>query len=228
MRKIIFSVLIVFCISANLVNAKGIKMINFKNLADMETKIWQSYYKGDSDALLKNMKVFIIEQYGISDSEKAEEAAKKLVLGYKTFATMPQFANPEEYSTSVLPLLVVAYQALKQSINASWDPQKAAVADLSWMVARRQDSTLDPEIVAKKMAVLFCILYGQQENYHFIRAAYLRSVAGRYRDQCQDAWGGVSSEDWKVVNSLLKNAYKELCQGLKTSQRKFPCRKLGL
>jgi hypothetical protein len=204
-------VFILLSIIPTLVNA--MKM-DYKNIAFTETKIWQSYYKKDADSLLKNMEAFIGEQYGVINAETAKNIAERFVSAYLKFSTIPINTAPEQYNITVLPLVITAYQTLRQSINASWDPQKAAVADLSWWIARRQNNTFNPEIVSQKMVVLFYTLYGQKNNYHFERAAYLRSTAGRYRDQCQDVWGGINAEDWKVVNSLLENSYDELYLGI--------------
>lgn len=190
--------------------------MNFKpkKIAEAESQVWQAYYKKDSKSVLDGMKLFLKAQYKISD-KLSERIAEKFVFATMKFAQMPQQSEPKEYDKDVLSYLVAAYQSLKDAIRGSWNAEEVAAADLSWWVARRQNDTQNPEIVAGKMANLFHLLYGIPENNsHLQRAAYLRSVAGRYRDQCQDAWGGVNAEDWTIVNLLLNKVYTELSQAL--------------
>jgi hypothetical protein len=193
--------------------AKVPASFNDMEIASAETAIWQSYYSHDAHSVLKNMIVLLSDQYGISNPVVAQDVAEKFTHAYVKFGKTPPASLPQKYNTDVLPLVIKAYEALKQATNATWNPEKAAAADLSWWVARRQNNTLDPEVVASKMLDLFHVLYGSKGNNHLARAAYLRSVAGRYRDQCQDRWGGVNPEDWTVVHLLLEKAYFELRHG---------------
>lgn len=214
MQRFFLLIMMLMCLSSGISYAKGEITLNYKDLATSETKVWQSYYDKNPVTILINLTDYINELYGIKNKIKSAEIATIFTYAFMKFAAVPQDATQEEYEKSILPSLTKAYQTLKQSINATWTPREVAVADLSWMIARRHIKTLEPEIVANKMVNIAYLMYGKKDNHHFIRAAYLRAVAGRYRDQCQDAWGGINSDDWKIVNSLLEKSYLELSQGI--------------
>jgi hypothetical protein len=156
-------------------------------------------------------------QFGISNSGDANRIAKEFFDAYYKFAMMPQSSSQSEYLLDVQPLLIKAYKSLKETIDANWDPDRVAAADLSWWVARRQDNMLSPEIVGEKIGEFYKQIYGEGNQQFFARAAYLRAVSARYRDLCQDQWGGVSENDWRAIQSLLGQSYFYLEQGKRSA-----------
>lgn len=214
MRKFILHALMLGCLFTNLSYAKPLITINYKNVAESETKVWQSYYKKNPVTLLINLTSYIQNLYGVENKITATAIATKFTYAFLKFGATAQDADQAVYNKSVRPPLTSAYQSLKESLKASWDSKEVAEADLSWMIARRNIKTLEPENIANKMANFWYLQYGKKDHQHFIKAAYLRSVAGRYRDQCQDAWGGIQTEDWKIITALLEQAYFELDQGV--------------
>ncbi len=214
MRRFLLPVVMLICLHSSISFAKGEITMNYKDVAASETKVWQSYYDKNPVTILINLTEYIQNLYGIKNKIDATVIATKFTYAFLKFGRTPQDAPQEEYEKSVLPSLTAAYQSLQESIKASWIPKECAAADLSWMIARRNVKTLEPEIVANKMATLFYLQFGKNDHHHFIRAAYLRAFAARFRDQCQDAWGGIKSDDWKIVNSLLEQSYLELSRGI--------------
>lgn len=214
LQKFILHILIIGCLFTNLSYAKSEGSINYKNVAESETKVWQSYYNKNPVTLLINLTNYIQDLYGIENKITATIVATKFTFAYLKFGKTAQDADQKEYDDSVLPSLTAAYQTLKDSTNASWNSNEVAAADLSWMIARRNIKTLEPEKVANKMADFWYQQYGKNDHQHFIKASYLRAVAARYRDQCQDAWGGIHLEDWKMITAMLEQAYYEFSLGV--------------
>jgi len=194
--------------------AGSTKELNYKLIASSETKMWQGYYEKDQQKVLSSLEVYFQEMFNLKNVKTAQQIANLFAVAYMKFGNTPIASPQEEYDHSVFPSLRDAYQVLKLTIGASWDPELAAKADLDWMIARRHQETLEPEMIAKKMTNLFHILYGDNDKNHFTRAAYLRAVAARYRDQCQVFWDGVDQDDWSVVDALLEKSYLELSKGL--------------
>lgn len=183
--------------------------LNYQLAAKTETGLWKAYYAKDLKEILVLSTKFLELTFGVN----SPTVAQKFAFAFERFARVPQNAAQSEYDKLVLPLLIEAYQALRNETKDTWQVNTVAATDLSWMIARRNAETLDPEIVASKMKDYYVALYGQ-DNEHLIRAAYLRSVAGRYRDQTQDAWGGTKATDWDIIQNMLVSAYWELSQGM--------------
>lgn len=183
--------------------------LNYQLAAKTEAGLWKAYYAKDLKEILILSTTFLELTFGVN----SPAVAQKFAFAFERFARMPQDAPQADYDKLVLPLLIEAYQALKDATKDTWQVNTVAATDLSWMIARRNLATLDPEIVANKMKDYYVALYGQDNN-HLIRAAYLRSVAARYRDQTQDAWGGTQATDWDIIQNILVSAYWELSQGI--------------
>jgi hypothetical protein len=188
--------------------AKEVKM-NYKQVASSETKLWEAYYNKNQQQMISSLRTYLQELFSISKTEKLDVITNQFVKAYATFGAIPQDAKDADYNAAVLPLLTEAYQTLKSAVNASWAADEAAKLDLDWMISRRRVATLNPEIVAAKMANFYACLFGKNSP-NLIRAAYLRAVAARYRDECQDSWGGIKQGDWQVIEHVLEQSYLQL------------------
>lgn len=202
---LIFSILLA---TTQLNAATEIKMDD-KQIASSETKMWEAYYNKNQEQLYISLRAYLQQLFSISDTNDLDMITKQYVKAYAVFGSIPQDAVDADYDKTVLPLLTEAYQTLKSSIKASWEPADAAKLDMDWMISRRRPATLNPEIVAVKMANLYTCLFGKKSP-NFIRAAYLRAVAARYRDECQDSWGGIKQGDWQVIERVLAQSYSQL------------------
>jgi hypothetical protein len=189
------------------------RKLDYKLIASAETQMWRGYYERDQGKVRRSLEIYFREMFNLENSITIQEIATAFAIAYMKFGNTPIDSPQQEYDKAVLPALSDAYQALKNAINASWEPVAVAKADIDWMVSRRHIETLEPEIVAKKMATLFHLLYGNKDNNHIIRAAYLRAVAARYRDQCQIMWGGADQHDWDVVEGMLEKTYFLIAKG---------------
>lgn len=198
---------------ANQIEKQGIQ-----TFASAETKTWEDYYQKNQAALVEDITHLISMQYQVSQLQVLEEVTPKIALAALRFKNLPSSTTPKEYEAKVLPLLTSAYRNLKEIVHASWDPAKVAKADLDWWIFRRQADKHDPEIVAKRMNDLFQLVFGSEDQQHFIRAAYLRATAARYRDLSALSWGGMSPSDWQVVQNLLVQFYQELSRGITANE----------
>lgn len=197
-------ILLAICIAASAMKMDSV------GVARAELEAWQAYYQKNPELLIEKTAALLKTQYGIHDDEAVNSMAHDFFVAYQQFGSMPQNATEEAYRLEVQPLLTTAYTNLKSAVNAYWDPELAARADLAWWVARRQNNQQDPERVGEKIQAFYAVIYGQNHAQCFSRAAYLRAVAARYRDLCQDKWGGASQEDWELIQTLLEQSYSEL------------------
>lgn len=187
--------------------------VNYIEIADAEVKTWQAYYLKDAKLLQERTAVLLKAQYNIQDPRALHQLADSFFAAYFKFAAMPQDSTEQAYQQEILPLVVSAYQQLKEATNATWNAADAARADLSWWVVRRQGNLSNPEFVGKRIANFYRVIYGANDPQGlFNRAGYLRAVAANYRDLCQDHWGGVSESDWQIIRSLLEASYGRLAQ----------------
>lgn len=211
MKHYILVVFLAFSIllaTVQLSAAKEGKM-DYKQVASSETKMWEAYYNKNQEQMFISLRAYFQQFFSISDTKNLDVITGQFAKAYSIFGAMPQDAMDADYNKTVLPLLIEAYQTLKSAVKASWQPDEAAKLDLDWMISRRRPATLSPEIVAAKMANFYACLYGKNSP-NLIRAAYLRAVAARYRDECQDNWGGIKQEDWQVIEHVLEQSYFQL------------------
>ena len=134
-------------------------------------------------------------------------------MAYQKFGSTPVTTKVADYEVGVYPLLQEAYATLNKIIQASWKPEEIATMDLSWWVARRQQDMADPAQVGSQIAKLYHTIYNKPDNHHFNRAGYLRAMAGRYRDECQNAWGSADMRDWNTIKAMLEHSYHEFYLG---------------
>jgi hypothetical protein len=192
----------------------------YEIVAEAETNVWESYYSLDFSGVTKNFSIMLTQLFGVKNEADAELIANKFIPAFVVFAKIPNNINTPVYRALVLPQLAEAYQTLKNITRAHWDAEKVARLDLDWWIARRRIRANDPVNVAKLIEELYSELHPQNHGYHFAEAAYFRSMAARYRDESQLAWGGMTEERWKYVQKLLEMSYKELSLGIEPENAK--------
>lgn len=195
---------IALIVSLNILGAKG-SFMSPELLANMETQAWQAYYKKDNPALLSDVRNIFELQFGLTQ-EQANAVASDYAKAASIFASLPETTANADYEKNVLPLLTKAYNTLHTYFPLR-DYQAAAKYDLKWWIARRQPASADPTTVGDSMAKMYSAIYGDKNIRDLQRAAYLRAVAGQYRDLSHDKLGGPTQEDWSIVNMTLTQAY---------------------
>ena len=170
-------------------------------VAESETRMWQAYYTGDRTQLGLELISLLRYQYSISLLE-ARDIAERLAN-----AALKFHAAKGNYETVVLPELTDAYRRIKQASSGTFDPDAVARAELAWWVARRMPGQNSAEQVGEKIAKLYALLYGvDRPSFH--TAGRLRAEAAKLRDS------GRESTDWKEVQRLLIESYREVQKGM--------------
>jgi hypothetical protein len=177
-------------------------------LANMEAHAWQAYYKKDNEALFADVRNLFELQYGLTQAQ-ANIVAMDYAKAAAVFSSLPDTTSAADYDKNVLPLLLKAYGTLHTYFPIH-DYQAAAKYDLKWWIDRRQPLTADPTSVGDSMAKMYSAIYGDKNIRDLQRAAYLRAVAGQYRDLSHDKLGGPTQEDWSIVTMTLIQAYQIL------------------
>ena len=178
-----------------------------EKVAACETNVWRAYYAKDLGKVQEQMKLFLEQTYAMSDATKALPLYLKAVV---TFGKTSQDTSKEKYTENILPLLKEALEEIKKtSVYSDFNVDSLAEKELAWWVARRFSSECNIDNVGAIMAEAYALFYGgSSEKYE--KAALLRSYAARYRDNCQDQFGGVSEDDWLRIQEMLIWSYKDL------------------
>ncbi len=188
-----------------------------EQLAEAETGAWKSYYAKDELTLIRSLLKMISLQFPNQNQKDLDIIAYKFNMAILEFGALPhQTTTQSEYEKKILPSLIDGYQTLKKATGAAWDPKKVAELDLAWWIARRQPESKSDEHVGKIIAQYYSAIYGNRDDSHFERAAFLRAAAARYRDLCT-LWNRVTDSDWQIVQTLLKASYTELLLGIKAT-----------
>ncbi len=173
---------------------------NPEKLAQMETQMWQAYYSGNKTELGLLLISILRSQYGLSLLE-AKNIGELLASSAMKFR-----AAESDYETVALPDLTKAYSRIKKNTDASFDPEKAARAELAWWVARRTPGQNSAEQVGEKITELYVILYGHTSPA-FVNAGQLRAKAAELRDS------GKENPDWHQIEKILRQSYREISKG---------------
>lgn len=195
----------------------GSEVFNPQKLAAAETKAWEAYYMRNNLALIEDLTQMISLLNNLPTLKTLATVTPKVAFAMTLFKNMPDDSTQEQYDAEVLPILTEAYESLKRSINAPWNAQQVAQADLNWWIFRRNAATDNPESVGNEMSKYYILVYGEHDDNHFLRAAYLRAVAAHYRDLCKNSWGNVKKTDWKVIEGILVQSYFELSLGIESN-----------
>jgi hypothetical protein len=170
-------------------------------IATAETRMWQAYYAGDLSSLHNEMVALLRAQFRLAPAD-AERIARRLTVAAMKFAT-----SGGNYEQGALPDLEIAYLQLKAVLKLSFDPREAARAELAWSVARRTPGQDNPQLVGKRIARLYSIIYGGARP-EFLEAGVLRAKAAQLRDR-----SGINC-DWSEVERLLRRSYRVLAEAV--------------
>ena len=170
-------------------------------VARAEAKMWRDYYAGNETQIGLNLIELLRRQYGLNlpDAKQIAELLARSAMKFK--------AARGDYEAIVLPDLTEAYRHIRRAGKASFDPERAARAELAWWVARRTPGQNSPEQVGEKMTELYAVLYGSaQPSFH--AAGLHRAQAAALRDS------GGTNADWPRIEELLRESYREVGEGM--------------
>lgn len=191
-----------------------------QQVAKEEVAAWKDYYDNDITGLVQHLSHLVIIEFRLNQIEAWKTVIPELVAAATIFKNLPENTQRDIYDSRVLPHLEIAYQAIREALHGTWNPHEAAKDELDWWIYRRQQKTSNPEIVGKKIADLYKLIYGEHDQGHFLRAGYLRAVAARYRDLSQNTWKRIEEGDWSIIENILEQSYKELMLGIETNAKK--------
>lgn len=218
MQKILVSILFLYALNLYSETAESWHF-NPQQVAKEEVAAWKDYYDNDVAGLVQHISHLAIVEFRLNQFTVWTTVIPELAAAAITFKNLPQNTQQSVYESQVLPHLAAAFEGVREAMHGSWDSHQAAQEELQWWVARRNDKTNDPEIVGKKIANLYSLIYEGQTNPHFDRAGYLRAVAARYRDLAHDSWSPMEEQDWIIIENLLELSYKELLLGIEGKSR---------
>lgn len=177
-----------------------------EDLATSEVRVWKAYYAQDTTEITAALKGFLNSHYRTRDlSDKQIESYATALLA---FAKTDQQAPLETYQETVFPLLQAAFHAIHTNSTLFYVADALARAELAWWVERRQlHATV--ESVAVLMEESYRVLY-KGENSHYERMCWFRASVARYRDLCQDKFGGTTEDDWEAIQKMLVLGYQAL------------------
>jgi hypothetical protein len=188
-----------------------------KKIAEYETNVWKAYYAmkaGDTKALEDGkiqFKLWLEQVYFLKD---ATEVLPLFLNAVSEFGKMPLETPKEKYDEKILPLLQKAFEKIKEiSEYSAFDINSLARQELAWWVARRIPAECSPDNVGAIMAKACALFYGGDAK-KYEKGANLRAYAARYRDNCQDHFGGIQEEDWQRIQEMLTWSYLKLKDAL--------------
>jgi hypothetical protein len=174
-------------------------------VAELELRVWQSYYNREPLRLFIGLASMMREQYHYSWAVAATEAF------YFARACIKFRDLRGNYEDVVLPDLEHGYATAQVWLHASYDPRRVARAELAWWVARRMAGQSDPAQLGPLMAAQYALLY-EVPRERVLKAANLRAQAETLRDLENQR------PDWDEVGRLLREAYVELRAGVTTER----------
>jgi hypothetical protein len=172
-------------------------------LADLEVRMWQSYYAKERLRLFGLLVTMLHEQYRYSWATAGVE-------GFHLARAAARFGDLRDDYDVVLPDLEAAYARARSWTGASFDANAVAKAELAWWVARRVPGRNSPEQIGELIADEYALLY-ETSPAVVQSAALLRAQAGAIRD------AEAASPDWDRIARLLRQSYRELAAALATA-----------
>ncbi|MGE0129469.1 MAG: hypothetical protein AB7U82_15435 [Blastocatellales bacterium] len=172
-------------------------------VARIETDMWRSYYAKERAKLFTQLAELMRSQYHMpfATSNAVAYQAAKAAFVFK------DGRKREDYEKA-LPNLVNFYQAIRDGSDSPFDVEKAAKLELEWWIVHRQRARHEPGDLDRALAELPAEIY-QAPVEKMMEHARLRTEAMTIRDKQAEA-GGVTEEDWKKIEELLRASWQSL------------------
>jgi hypothetical protein len=172
-------------------------------VAQLETKMWRSYYNLERAALFLQLVALLREQYHMSLSRSCATAyhAAKAAFVFKRGKARTDYEK-------ALPDLVAYYAAIRAMSDTPFDVERVAQLELEWWIIHRQRAQHQAGDLETALAELQAALFNLPAE-RFREHARLRTEAMDNRDNKAEH-GGVTESDWQRIDELLKGSWRSL------------------
>jgi hypothetical protein len=198
-------VLLLVWIGFDILIPRKTKMREFdaNEVARLETAMWRSYYDRQRLKLFLQLGETLRTQYRMRfwKSEWAAFQAAKAAFVFK------DGKKREDYEKA-LPNLRKFYSSVRDMSDIDFDVETAAKLELEWWIIHRERETQPAGSLEKSLAELQSELYRVPPSALAEHAKY-RAEAMKIRDT-KAASGGVTEEDWKKIDELLRLSWQSL------------------
>jgi hypothetical protein len=180
-----------------------IRRFDPEEVARLDTAMWRSYYGKRRVALFRRLAELLRTQYRmplLRSHLVAYQAAKAAFI----FKDGKSRADYEK----ALPNLLSFYAEIRKVSNVEFDAQRAARLELEWWIIHRERAKYQAGDLERALAELAAELY-QMPAERMMEHARLRADAMRIRDRKAEE-GGVTEEDWKKIDELLRASWLSL------------------
>jgi hypothetical protein len=178
-----------------------------KEVARIETAMWQSYYDKERLALFGQLAELLRKQYRLPllrSNTVAYQAAKAAFV-------FKEGRGRSDYEKA-LPNLVKYYGAIRAVSDIAFDVERVAKLELEWWIIHRERKNYARADLDRSLAELPAAIY-QMPVEKFAEHARLRAEAMLLRDR-QAEQGGVSEADWRKIDELLQASWQSLHQAV--------------
>jgi hypothetical protein len=188
-----------------------IRSFDYREIARMDTRMWQSYYARERVKLFGQLARLLREQYG------APFLRSHLIAYYAARAAFvfKDGHNRPEYEKA-LPPLTRLYAQINRMSREPIDADRAARLELEWWIIHRQRQHHRPDALEWALARTAAAIYHQPAEAMLPHARY-RAAAMRIRDT-KAINGGLQAEDWRQIESLLLHSWRELWEAVQAGR----------
>ncbi|HTT11362.1 MAG TPA: hypothetical protein VMG60_10770 [Burkholderiaceae bacterium] len=173
-------------------------------VAQLETRMWRSYYEKRYAALLVDLYALSRDEYGFSPADS---------LGIAWYAARAaqtfQPTRSRAEAQGARPLLEHYFRLIEARGGETFDVHEAARLELDWWQLRRENAL--PAEHGAAIARVSALLFGA-DNAEIDRAGRLRAEMMRYRDERGD--GRMQEGDWAHIERELARSYQALHDGI--------------
>jgi hypothetical protein len=185
----------------------NMRSFNSDEVARLETAMWRSYYGRERLSLFNELAETLRTQFNLPLVRSNAVAYRAAAAAF----TFKDGRSRRDYEKA-LPDLVKFYSSIREVSDIDFDPARAAQLELEWWIIHRERDRHKPEDLVNSLAGLQAELYQiPPERLH--EHARLRAEAMLIRDT-KSANGGVTEDDWRKINELLRTSWKSLLQAV--------------
>ena len=211
-RNIVFGVLAALLLTAALdlyyPVSTDLRAFEAEEVARLDTIMWRSYYDRQPVRLFLQLAELLRVQFNLPwlRSHVVAFHAAKAAFVFK------DGRNRADYEKA-LPDLMRYYRALRKVSTTPFDVEQEAQLELEWWIVHRQREQHAPGDLDRALAEAAAELYRVPAE-SLMEYGRLRTEAMNIRDRKAVA-GGVTEEDWKQIEELLRGSWRALWQGVR-------------
>jgi hypothetical protein len=177
-------------------------------VARLETAMWRSYYEKRRVRLFNELSELLRTQYHmplVRSNQVAYYAANAAF-------TFKQGKGRSDYEKA-LPDLVKFYGSIRKMSDIPFDVDRVSRLELEWWIIHRERARHPPGDLEKALAELQAEIYRVPVE-RLMEHGRLRAEAMTIRDTKAES-GGVTEEDWRRINELLRQSWQSLVKAVK-------------